>query len=42
VTFAAATYKPFGIAVSVTGSDKLTYASEMKDQTSLFYLFART
>ncbi len=41
VTFSAATYKPFGVAVTTVGSDKLTYASEMKDQTGLFYLFAR-
>jgi RHS repeat-associated protein len=44
VMFAAATYKPFGIAVSVTYTnplEKMSYAGEMKDPTGLFYLFAR-
>lgn len=42
VTYSAIAYKPFGPAVTTTGSDKFTYTSEMVDPpTGLVYLFAR-
>ncbi len=42
VVFKAKTYLPFGTAMGVSGSDKVTYAGEIKDDPAgLFYLFAR-
>ena len=41
-TFHAVTYKPFGGAVTTTGSDRFTYTSEVQDPSSgLEYLGAR-
>ncbi|MEM0343597.1 MAG: RHS repeat-associated core domain-containing protein [Thermoplasmata archaeon] len=40
--FSVATYKPFGIAVSVSGTEKVRYAGELFDPSSgLYYIFAR-
>ena len=40
--FSAVTYKPFGGAVTTTGSDRITYAGETTDSpTGLVYLSAR-
>jgi|WetSurMetagenome_2_1015567.scaffolds.fasta_scaffold83272_2 RHS repeat-associated protein len=42
INFTAVTYKPFGAAVGISGSDKFTYAGEMLDSpTGLVYLSAR-
>lgn len=42
INFTAVTYKPFGAAVGISGSDKFTYTGEMVDSpTGLVYLSAR-
>ena len=41
VKFSAVTYKPFGAVYSSSGSDPVTFAGEMVDDTGLVYLFAR-
>ncbi len=39
--FSVVTYTPFGVACTVSGSDTITYASQMTDPTGLIYLSAR-
>jgi RHS repeat-associated protein len=39
--YSVTTYKPFGTAYGASGTEKFTYAGEMKDSTGLFYLSAR-
>lgn len=41
VKFSAVTYKPFGAMYSADGSDQITFAEEMADDTSPVCLFAR-